>query len=43
MQDTDYQLFGTSVENELELVKEDQRAIDEILEYLGHLLTHKKI
>ena len=35
MQDPDYQLFGTSVENELELVKKDPKAIDEILEYLG--------
>ncbi len=35
MQDPDYQLFGTSVENELELVKKDPKAIDETLEYLG--------
>ena len=35
MQDPDYQLFGTSVENELELVKNDPKAIDETLECLG--------
>lgn len=35
MQDPDYQLFGTSVQNELELVKSDSKAIDEILTYLG--------
>ena len=35
MQDPDYQLFGTSVKNELELVKNDQAAIKECLEYLG--------
>ena len=35
MQDPDYQLFGTSVENELMLVRADQEAIDDCLEYLG--------
>lgn len=35
MQDPDYQLFGTSVQNELELVKNDQAAIDNVLSYLG--------
>ena len=35
MQDPDYQLFGTSVKNELELVKNDSAAIDHCLEYLG--------
>ncbi len=35
MQDPDYQLFGTSVFNELELVKRDPKKIDECLEYLG--------
>lgn len=35
MQDPDYQLFGTSVRNELELVKNDSKAIDEVLMYLG--------
>ncbi len=35
MQDPDYQLFGTSVWNELELVKKDATAIDECLQYLG--------
>ena len=35
MQDPDYQLFGTSVENELMLVRKDPKAIDECLQYLG--------
>jgi len=35
MQDPDYQLFGTSVENELTLVKKDSGKIDECLSYLG--------
>lgn len=35
MQDPDYQLFGTSVQNELELVKNDPKALDEVLTYLG--------
>lgn len=35
MQDPDYQLFGTSVKNELELVKKDPAAIDHCLKYLG--------
>ena len=35
MQDPDYQLFGTSVKNELSLVKKSPEEIDECLEYLG--------
>ena len=35
MQDPDYQLFGTSVKNELSLVKKSPEKIDECLEYLG--------
>ena len=35
MQDPDYQLFGTSVWNELEIVKKDPKAIKECLGYLG--------
>ena len=35
MQDPDYQLFGTSVTNELTLVKNNQKEINEILDYLG--------
>ena len=35
MQDPDYQLFGTSAENELSLVKKDSAKIDEVLNYLG--------
>jgi len=35
MQDPDYQLFGTSVENELSLVKNDSRRIEESLKYLN--------
>ena len=35
MQDPDYQLFGTSVKNELSLVKKAPQEIDECLEYLG--------
>ncbi|MCR5213410.1 MAG: ABC transporter ATP-binding protein [Eubacterium sp.] len=35
MQDPDYQLFGTSVRNELSLVKNRPREIDECIEYLG--------
>ncbi|MCR4568141.1 MAG: ABC transporter ATP-binding protein [Pseudobutyrivibrio sp.] len=35
MQDPDYQLFGTSVTNELELVRNDANAIRDCLEYLG--------
>ena len=35
MQDPDYQLFGTSAENELSLVKKDAGKISETLEYLG--------
>ncbi|MBR4005713.1 MAG: ABC transporter ATP-binding protein [Treponema sp.] len=35
MQDPDYQLFGTSAENELLLVKKDVEKISETLEYLG--------
>ena len=35
MQDPDYQLFGTSVANELTLVKNNQKEINEILDYLG--------
>ncbi|MCR5195033.1 MAG: ABC transporter ATP-binding protein [Pseudobutyrivibrio sp.] len=35
MQDPDYQLFGTSVFNELELVRNDKKKIDDCLEYLG--------
>ena len=35
MQDPDYQLFGTSVKNELALVKKSPQEIDECLEYLG--------
>ena len=35
MQDPDYQLFGTSVKNELSLVKKVPQQIDECLEYLG--------
>lgn len=40
MQDPDYQLFGTSVENELMLVKNDPEAIDRCINYLG-LLPYK--
>ena len=40
MQDPDYQLFGTSVMNELSLVKNDDRAIEECLGELG-LLPYK--
>ena len=40
MQDPDYQLFGTSVENELMLVKNDPEAIDRCIDYLG-LLPYK--
>ena len=35
MQDPDYQLFGTSSENELSLVRRDSSKINETLEYLG--------
>ncbi len=35
MQDPDYQLFGTSAENELSLVRKDSSKINETLEYLG--------
>lgn len=35
MQDPDYQLFGTSVDNELSLVKNDQEKIAECEEHLG--------
>jgi len=35
MQDPDYQLFGTSVTNELMLVKNDLKQINEYLDYLG--------
>ena len=35
MQDPDYQLFGTSVYNELELVNNDPKRINECLKYLG--------
>ena len=35
MQDPDYQLFGTSVANELALVKNDKEAIRKCLEYLN--------
>lgn len=35
MQDPDYQLFGTSAENELSLVRKDTNKINEVLEYLG--------
>ena len=35
MQDPDYQLFGTSAENELSLVRKDSAKINETLEYLG--------
>jgi energy-coupling factor transport system ATP-binding protein len=35
MQDPDYQLFGTSAENELSLVRKDSVKINETLEYLG--------
>jgi len=35
MQDPDYQLFGTSVENELALVRNDPEKITECLEYLN--------
>ena len=35
MQDPDYQLFGTSVDNELSLVKNDPERIAECEEYLG--------
>ncbi|MCR4954428.1 MAG: ATP-binding cassette domain-containing protein [Treponema sp.] len=35
MQDPDYQLFGTSAENELALVRKDTAKINETLEYLG--------
>lgn len=35
MQDPDYQLFGTSVVNEMTLVKNNQKKIDEITDYLG--------
>ena len=37
MQDPDYQLFGTSVINELSLVKDDIKEIKENLDYLGLL------
>ena len=37
MQDPDYQLFGTSVINELSLVKDDIKEIKECLDYLGLL------
>lgn len=35
MQDPDFQLFGTSVYNELALVNDNEEAIAEILKYLG--------
>jgi energy-coupling factor transport system ATP-binding protein len=35
MQDPDYQLFGTSVVNEMTLVKNDPKKIREITDYLG--------
>ena len=35
MQDPDYQLFGTSAENELSLVRKDHAKIHKTLEYLG--------
>ena len=35
MQDPDYQLFGTSAENELSLVRKGTNKINEVLEYLG--------
>jgi len=35
MQDPDYQLFGTSVENELSMIKKDPKSIDDCIEYLG--------
>ncbi len=35
MQDPDYQLFGTSVENELSMVTEDKKAIEECIKDLG--------
>ncbi len=35
MQDPDYQLFGTSSENELSLVRKNSAKINETLEYLG--------
>jgi energy-coupling factor transport system ATP-binding protein len=35
MQDPDYQLFGTSAENELSLVRKDATKIKEVLVYLG--------
>lgn len=35
MQDPDYQLFGTSVENELSIVKKAPGEIDDCLSYLG--------
>lgn len=35
MQDPDFQLFGTSVYNELALVNDDEEAITETLKYLG--------
>ena len=35
MQDPDFQLFGTSVYNELALVNDDEEAIAETLKYLG--------
>ncbi len=35
MQDPDYQLFGTSVVNEMTLVKNDPKKIQDITEYLG--------
>ncbi|MCR4696004.1 MAG: ABC transporter ATP-binding protein [Lachnospiraceae bacterium] len=35
MQDPDYQLFGTSVHNELSIVKKDEQKIDELLEKFG--------
>lgn len=35
MQDPDYQLFGTSVRNELSLVKNDREKIDACLKYLN--------
>lgn len=40
MQDPDYQLFGTSVKNELSLVKDDDKKIEECLKELG-LLPYK--
>ncbi|MCR4768580.1 MAG: ATP-binding cassette domain-containing protein, partial [Saccharofermentans sp.] len=40
MQDPDYQLFGTSVKNELSLVKDDDKEIEKCLSELG-LLPYK--